>query len=399
MKHNSVTQRLPLPIQHTNPYLKQIDSSKPPPVKFQEIVRDGHATIVGRLKIQTPSGHAFILRRLDTGAISLTTMFRAAFPTANEDHEKQEASWVRATYDLAGTNKGGRERFAGTWVTPEVALELADNYGLSSIIPVLAKAEPDPNVVYRRSTRAQQPTPEQSPAAGKEPGPAPAKKRREASPAPPKPAPAPAAAEPTVPTPPPSTARQTATPPPRRSTRHKSPAPPPSAPLPTRTPRSTRSRKVAATPDSAIKNNALAYELGEGTVDPVAQKLAEEVMEEDIREQKALIARLKQHRAETQARRASAVDEDEEDEEEDEAQVVSPTKPASKRPRDDGELKFNFEEPTEEIGERAIATNRRVSALANMPPERKSLAWGTLAFAIGFGAMNLLPTVQNYLSI
>ncbi|KAH9838258.1 uncharacterized protein C8Q71DRAFT_795791 [Rhodofomes roseus] len=411
MKHSGAVQRPPLPLQHANPHLNQMDPSKPPPVKFQEIVRDGLATIVGRLKIQTPSGHAFILRRLDTGAVSLTTMFRAAFPNASDDSEKLEANWVRASFDLSGTNKGGRSRFAGTWVTPDIAVQLAEDYNLSGVIPVLARAEPDPTVVYRRSTRAQQPTPEQSPAAGKEPGPAPAKKRREASPATPAskhtpasvptPVAAPAAVAPTVPTPPPSTTRQTETPS-RRSTRHKSPAPPPSAPLPTRTPRSARStRKTTATP-AAIKEE-LSYEVTETIVDPVAQKLADEVMEEDIREQKALIARLKAGREEQRVRRAAEPEEEDEEESEPESgaeqQEVSPAKPASKRPRDDGELKFDFKEPSGEVGERAIATNRRVSMLANIPPERKSLAWGALAFAVGWGAINFLPTVQNYLSI
>ncbi|KAH9928294.1 uncharacterized protein B0H18DRAFT_1117978 [Fomitopsis serialis] len=395
MKQNGAVQRFPLPSDHVNPHLKQMDPSKPPPVKFQEIVRDGQATIVGRLKIPTPSGHAFILRRLDTGAISLTTMFRAAFPTATDDAEKLESSWVRASFDLSGTNKGGRARFAGTWVTPEIALQLADSYGLGAAISVLAKADPDPAVVYRRSTRAQQPTPEQSPATGKEPGPTPAKRRKEASPmtpasaSVPTPAAAPAAAKPTVPTPPPSTARQTATPPPRRSTRHKSPGPPAATPLPTRTPRSARGTRK--TPN-AVKDEV------DGAVDPIAQKLADEVMAEDIREQKELIARLKARREEAR-RFVEEEDEEDEDAESGDEDEVSPAKPASKRQREDEEpLKFNFKEPSGEVGERAIATNRRVSILANMPPERKSLAWGALAFAVGWGAF-LLPTMQNYLQI
>ena len=306
-------------------------------------------------------------------------MFRAAFPTATDDHEKAEASWVRATFDLTGTNKGGRSRFAGTWVTPEIALQLADSYHLGSVLSVLAKAEPEPGVVYRRSTRAQQPTPEQSPAAAKEPGPAPAKKRREASPATPKVAPAPPApATPVVPTPPPSTIRQTATPPPRRSTRHKSPAPPPAGPLPVRTPRSTRTRKVA-TPEPEPEP---AHEEAEAV--PLAQSIAEDIMDEDVREQKALIARLKEERAQ----RAAQDEEEEGDEsreEEEEASEVSPAKPASKRPREDEVLKFEFKEPSQEVGERAIAANRRVAL--RMTPQRKSAAWGALAFAVALGAV------------
>lgn len=328
------------------------------------------------IPIIQPSGHAFVLRRLDTSAVSLTTMFRAAFPTATDDHEKAESSWVRATYDLTGTNKGGRARFAGTWVTPEIALQLADSYRLGSVLPILVKAEPEAGVVYRRSTRAQQPTPEQSPAAAKEPGPAPAKKRREGSPATPKVVPptpkvapaTPVAVEPIVPTPPPSTTRQAATPSPRRSTRYKSPAPTPAPPR-ARTPRSTRIRKVATPEPELVQEEAEA--------DPVAQAMTQDIMDEDIREQKALIARLKQERARRAAKK--------EIEEEEEVHEASPVRPASKRPREEEVLKFDFKEPTEEVGERAIATNRRVSL--QMTPQRKSAAWGALAFAFALGAV------------
>ncbi|EPS99934.1 hypothetical protein FOMPIDRAFT_1050267 [Fomitopsis schrenkii] len=147
MKQNSALECPPLPTQHLNLHLKHFDPAKPPQVKFQEIIRNGESAIVARLKIQTPSVHVFVLRRFDTGAISLTTMFRAAFPTATDDHEKAESSWI--------------------------PLQLADSYRLSTVLPILAKALPEPGVVYRRSTRAQQPTPEQSPA--------PAKKHMEAS--------------------------------------------------------------------------------------------------------------------------------------------------------------------------------------------------------------------------
>lgn len=38
--------------------------------------------------------HAFILRRYDTGAISVTTMYKAAFPTASQEEEDREMRWV-----------------------------------------------------------------------------------------------------------------------------------------------------------------------------------------------------------------------------------------------------------------------------------------------------------------
>lgn len=46
-------------------------------------------------------------------------------------------------------------------------------------------------------------------------------------------------------------------------------------------------------------------------------------------------------------------------------------------------LQFNFKEP--EVGQREIATNRRVGRVA------KSFAWGMAAIAVGVGAMSLLP--------
>jgi hypothetical protein len=78
-------------------------------VKFQTIVRDGREIVVGRIKVPTvsvdPSSdtdtqpgthtHAFVLRRYDTNAISLTTMFKVAFPGATEVEETREMEWVR----------------------------------------------------------------------------------------------------------------------------------------------------------------------------------------------------------------------------------------------------------------------------------------------------------------
>ncbi len=41
-----------------------------------------------------PHEHAFILRRYDTGAISVTTMYKAAFPDASPEEEEREMKWV-----------------------------------------------------------------------------------------------------------------------------------------------------------------------------------------------------------------------------------------------------------------------------------------------------------------
>ncbi len=106
-------------------------------------------------------------------------------------------------------------------------------------------------------------------------------------------------------------------------------------------------------------------------------------MQEDIREQKELINKLKaEQQAKEEAARAVAAEASTADVE----QAVSSDAPTSKREREEEptEYKLNIKEP--EVGERAIATNKRVQP-GRLGPERKSLAWGALAFAVGAGAM------------
>nr|ODN77325.1 hypothetical protein L203_06265 [Cryptococcus depauperatus CBS 7841] len=131
-------------------------------VKFQTIVREGKEIVVGRIKVptETNSGphHAFILRRYDTNAISLTTMYRVAFPGASEEDEKREMDWVKSSFDIRGTN-GGRDsdavRLAGQWVSRNLAIHIAPAYNLTDLVAALARAVPDPNVAYRKSQRSQ----------------------------------------------------------------------------------------------------------------------------------------------------------------------------------------------------------------------------------------------------
>ena len=108
-----------------------------------------------------PNGHAFILRRFDTGAISLTTMYRAAFPGAKDEDEKRETTWVKDNHELLGNNGSTKEpkiiRLAGTWVDPDLAVEIAETYALGDIIALIAKAVPDPKAVYRRSSKGASP--------------------------------------------------------------------------------------------------------------------------------------------------------------------------------------------------------------------------------------------------
>ncbi|WVQ71670.1 hypothetical protein IAR50_001210 [Cryptococcus sp. DSM 104548] len=134
-------------------------------VKFQTIVREGREIVVGRIKVPTPpqgtsagARHAFILRRYDTNAISLTTMYKVAFPTASDEDEKREMEWVKSSFDTRGTN-GGRDnaavRLAGQWVSRQLAIHLAPAYRMEILINALARAVPDPNVAYRKSQRSQ----------------------------------------------------------------------------------------------------------------------------------------------------------------------------------------------------------------------------------------------------
>ncbi|TXT07285.1 hypothetical protein VHUM_03455 [Vanrija humicola] len=131
-------------------------------VKFQTIVREGQEIVVGRIKVPTVSRrstqHAFILRRYDTQAISLTTMFKVSFPGATEEEEKKEMEWVRSSYDTRNTN-GGRDcdavRLAGQWVSRHLAIHLAPAYGISNLVTALSRAVPDPSVSYRKSQRSQ----------------------------------------------------------------------------------------------------------------------------------------------------------------------------------------------------------------------------------------------------
>ncbi|KAF8573667.1 hypothetical protein K439DRAFT_1642799 [Ramaria rubella] len=335
-----------LPVDCANPKFSEIE--KLPPVKFQEILREGQTIVVGRLKIATPThpGHAFILRRYDTGAISLTTMFKAAFPTAPEEHEKAEAAWVRANFDVTGANGSAgtdgvpKLRLNGTWIGSAVAQYIAPAYGLDQILTPLIEARPDPKQEYRKSSKT---TPNGStqvaPASSDGPTPS-APKRRRGSPVVMSPATLPGLSE--------EKALPVRTSP--RKIVRQSPAPRSTTPL----------VQEAHTPGGS----------DETAVDADADEEADVPgpdMSQDIEDQKALIADLK-------AKREAA---------------GAPTTPHNPRKRQDVDtppLSFDFGKE-QEIGERAIVHRRRVQLQAN----QKAAAWGTLAFAVGLGAASMLP--------
>ena len=307
-------------------------------------------------------------------------MFRAAFPNATDDMERAEANWVKNNFDIAGANKSGKARFAGTWVTPEVALTIADSYQLAPVITPLVLTNPDPNAVYRKSTKQGPETPGGTPGTAvsasptKEPA---TKRRREASPSPTKGA---AQATPTSQraTSPRLAAQSTPT---RRSARLRSPAPPPMAALTAKSPKTPRTKQIqeqARAPDESV---------GEDEIIEIS-KAAMPSMEEDVREQRELIERLKAQKA-TQAKvpvrdvgiggEATLVLA--------ESTITATSAASSKRLREEEsvEIRLNIKEP--ETEERALVSNSRIRSLRDMPPERKSLAWGALFFAAGMGAM------------
>ncbi|KAF9475395.1 hypothetical protein BDN70DRAFT_883763 [Pholiota conissans] len=413
-----------LPVRYANPNIKDhLKAPNLPPVKYQILNCQGKDILVGRLKIETPTdtGHAFILRRFDTGAISLTTMFRAAFPNASDSDERQEIQWVRDTYDLSGNNGSTKDahitRLAGTWVSPSVALELGKAYALNEIIEAVVQATPDPNGNYRRSGKAAaNATPTQptiTPAKGISPtestfsalsttavveGPTsvvvskppsaarslptpsptanipPSKRRKESSPAPTSQSSKPPSSRAS---PAPSKAAT-----PRRSARTKSPAPRSAAATTVmRTPKATRSsvrKEIVATTSVTLGDSELTVVEEESQLveDGVA---GSELHDEDIREQQKLIQDLKSKREAAKA----AVEPVQMD-----VSEGSSLGSKKKREREEEEPEFRFEFRESETQERPIATNRRVGRF-HLEPRAKSFAWGLAAFAVGMGAAYL----------
>ena len=334
------------------------------------------------------SGHAFILRRFDTSAVSVTTMFRAAFPNASDMEEKTEINWIKEHYDLSGNNGTLRDqhiaRLAGVWASPDVALELGADYKLGALINVVIDALPDPAQNYRRSGKAgagltSSPqvagVPVASPAHAQQDQPV-VKRRKESSPA--------------------AASTQT-TQPPRRSTRTKSPAPRStvqqfSAVVVPRTPKTfktaaafaARRIEVTTMTSGGSEETVVEHDEMRSDVEKVIDHVAgDELREQDISEQKELIKRLK---AQREAQKTGAVEETEEEgSERDQEQEQGEEQPGTngKRIREDEEaaLQFNFREP--ETEERQIATNSRVEKWRGT----KRVAWGVAAFAAGLGAV------------
>lgn len=287
-------------------------------------------------------------------------MFRAAFPTVEEEVEKAEASYVKNAFEPPGTSglASGRLRLAGTWITPGCAEVIAPDYRLAEQVAALVKARPDPGTVYRKSTRpAGQRSDGDSPSSNTAVGsPPPASRRAEAGPnkrqrvASPAVASAPAAGSPA----------------PRTSARLKSPAAARAV-----TPRSSRARATPTRSTPARKSRASAA----AAVQPMAveededeePEIGGEDADEGLAEGKAIYDQVASSFANgasltASTRKRTAADKI--------AEEAVPTM-------------MNLDGPGLQVAPRPIASNSRLNI--ELSAEQKALAWGTLAFAFGMG--------------
>ncbi|KAK8869776.1 hypothetical protein IAR55_000344 [Kwoniella newhampshirensis] len=311
-------------------------------VKFQTIVREGKEIVVGRIKVPTPgsSPHAFILRRYDTNAISLTTMYKCAFPGASEDDERREMDWVKSSFDTSNTN-GGRGsdvvRLAGQW---HLAIHLAPAYGLANLIAHLARAHPDPNVAYRKSQRSQLASDE---IARTKNGDVPS-------------------ARPVVPS---MTAAETASPAPKRQRRAASPA------------ANASSDNNAQAAEDAPRHLTL-----EATTTVTAPTGAPVDMEAEIQSAKQLVMDLKR-----ELRLRAAAGEELEDQGVDVGEETRGTKRT--KGGDDAVLISGGASK-----DRIVRKNKRI-VQSPVGEAAKKVAWGALIFGLGIGAATYLPQLAS----
>ncbi|CAE7123613.1 unnamed protein product [Rhizoctonia solani] len=341
--------RPPLPSHAFNPLIASMDKAEPTPVKFQVITREGQDIIVGRVKIPTPNGsHAFILRRFDTGAVSLSTMFRAAFPTAGDEAEKIDSNWVKTNYDLTGANGGGKLRLAGTWVPPALAVHLAPSYSLSQVIYPLADAAPDASASYRKSSRHTTNGPVNT--------------------------------------------NMGALSTPLKTNRGANGTDSPSTHPSKRTKRDSASpARARIAPASPLKQSALPTmrEESPATTQPEQEQEPDVPgpdMEEDIAESKALVARLQREKEEAEAKAQELAQELAEATGEPPAPVVA----GAKRGREEA-----TPPPTLDLARQPVDISDRqiVRSRAAQQANRRSAMWGAVAFAVGLGVTSVLPNL------
>ena len=278
-------------------------------------------------------------------------MYRACYPDIGDDWEKSETTWVKANYDTAGSNGGGKLRLAGTWIPPSLALTLADRYDLQTILPALAHAVPEPKATYRKGGKAVS-SPEQTAVMNN----APTKNESTAN----------VATALSVipsslpPTSPPRSARKSTgaakpraeSPPARKKTRKSA------SPAPSLLAKPTPSKPIRASPRNIAR-----------TVDEEEAEVPAPDPDQDIAEAKEDVARAK---AEYAARNAVT--------------------PSGSKKRSAKELEtppHKLDLTRVEQGAMDMVTERPVIArrrLANLPPNTKALAWGSLMFTLALGA-------------
>lgn len=280
------------------------------------------------------------MRRFDTGAVSLSTMFRASFPTAGDEAEKIDSNWVKTNYDLTGANGGGKLRLAGTWVPPALAVHLASSYSLGHVIYPLAEAQPDASASYRKSSRHTTNGPVNSSVGAL------------------------------------STPLKTT----RGAAGTESPSTHPSK----RTKRESASpARARLAPISPLKQSALAP-MKEESPAPSEEDVEPEPevpgpnVDDDIAESKALIARLQREKEEAEAKAKELAAELAGTE----TEPAAPVLVGAKRGREEATPPptLNLDRQLVDISDRQIVRSR-----AAQQANRRSAMWGAVAFAVGLG--------------
>ncbi|SCZ94068.1 BZ3500_MvSof-1268-A1-R1_Chr6-1g08399 [Microbotryum saponariae] len=142
--------RPPLPLSDKNDLLLEA-KAKLHKVKTQTLhlgPPTNDTIVIARVKCPVPKGvPGHLIKRFDTNAISASSFFRAAFPTASVAAESAEMKYIVAHPRQFGNTKvAGREddeahRLSGTWIPCDKALALAEEYGLTKFATDLVNYE------------------------------------------------------------------------------------------------------------------------------------------------------------------------------------------------------------------------------------------------------------------
>ncbi|MBW0550657.1 hypothetical protein O181_090372 [Austropuccinia psidii MF-1] len=140
----------PLPFDKFNQALKNF-KGKLKSVRTQDIALTSQQSItIARIKVPAPNGaSAHLIKRYDTNAISASSFFKTAFPTATQDEIDLQIDYLNSTYDTqtaGGHHLGPDYKLTGTWVPIQNALELARSYELERFaIPLINFPNPKTN--------------------------------------------------------------------------------------------------------------------------------------------------------------------------------------------------------------------------------------------------------------